>query len=267
MGGVLFRSSTPLNPGSSRAACAEAAFRAAGVTVVMNLADDPASVRNHEGYADSYYAATDSIELNMGVDFSTEDFQTKLADGLRFFAEHPGVYAVHCIEGKDRTGFVVALLELLMGASYDEAIADYMVTYYNYYGVTKDDARYEAIVNSNIVRSLRRAFGVDDLSSADLAVCAKDYIKGIGLTDAEIAALKANLSASAATAPAQYVEPDTDSPVYVVVEGDCLWNIAYSYYGTGTCFGVIAEANGIEQPYIIYIGQMLVIPYLGTANK
>ncbi|MBR1497016.1 MAG: tyrosine-protein phosphatase [Oscillospiraceae bacterium] len=153
MGGVLFRGSTPLNPGSSRAACAEAAFRAAGVTVVMNLADDPVSVRSLEGYADSYYAAADTIELNMGVDFSTEDFQTKLADGLRFFAEHPGVYAVHCVEGKDRTGFVIALLEFLMGASSDEVIADYMVTYYNFYGVTKDDARYETIANSNIVKS------------------------------------------------------------------------------------------------------------------
>ncbi|MBR1497017.1 MAG: LysM peptidoglycan-binding domain-containing protein [Oscillospiraceae bacterium] len=106
---------------------------------------------------------------------------------------------------------------------------------------------------------------MDDLSSADLAACATAYIKGIGLTDAEIAALKANLSVSAATAPAQYAEPDTGSPVYVVVEGDCLWNIAYSYYGTGTRFGEIAEANGIEPPYIIYIGQMLLIPTLGAS--
>ena len=31
-----------------------------------------------------------------------------LAEGLRFFATHEGPYAVHCQEGRDRTGVVAA---------------------------------------------------------------------------------------------------------------------------------------------------------------
>ncbi|MBE7005153.1 MAG: LysM peptidoglycan-binding domain-containing protein [Ruminococcaceae bacterium] len=247
--GVLYRTSSPVNPEAGRNAYADAALRNAGVTVVMNLADDAASVKGYEGYAASYYATTKYIALNMGVDFAAAEFQSKLAEGLRFFAENPGVYAIHCTEGKDRAGFVTALLECMMGASYDEVVADYMTTFYNYYGVKADEARYGVIANSNIVKSLQRAFDVADLRSADLAAEAVAYLKAIGLTDAEIAALRANLSA----APAQ----GTD---YVVSEGDCLWNIAYKAYGTGWDFYRIAEANGIPSPYVIYVGQTLRIP-------
>lgn len=47
---------------------------------------------------------------------------------------------------------------------------------------------------------------------------------------------------------------------YTVVAGDCLWNIAYKLYGTGTLYTKLAEANKIADPYIIYIGQILTVP-------
>ena len=204
--GVLYRTASPVNPENNRNSYADAALAEAGVTVVMNLADDQESLTSYEGFADSYYATTNYIVLNMGVDFTAEDFQTKLAEGLRHFAENPGVYAVHCTEGKDRAGFVVAVLECLMGASYDEVLADYMLTYYNYYGVTAEDPRYETIANSNIVKSLQRAFDVQELQSADLAAEAEEYLLAIGLSEAELAALKANLNpAPVAEVPAQVV--------------------------------------------------------------
>ncbi len=262
--GVLYRTSSPVNPENGRSAYADAAMRKAGVTVVMNLAENEESVKNYAGYADTYYATTKYIALNMGVDFTAADFQAKLADGLRFFAENPGVYAVHCTVGKDRAGFVCALLEALMGASFDELAADYMATFFNYYGVVPGEERYDVILNSNLVKSLQRAFGVEDLRSADLAACAAAYMKGIGLSDAEIAALKQNLSAAPAPAPTPEPVPGTPAggTSYVVKAGDCLWNIAYRFYGTGRMFYAIAEANGIKPPYTIYVGQVLVIPAL-----
>ena len=51
----------------------------------------------------------------MGTSFDTEEFRNKLAEGLRFFAAHEGPYAVHCQEGRDRTGVVAALLECFTG--------------------------------------------------------------------------------------------------------------------------------------------------------
>ena len=103
---------------------------------------------------------------------------------------------MHCTEGKDRAGFVSALLECYMGAAYDEVVADYMITYYNYYGVTKEaePAKYDAILRSNIVKTLQTAFGVNDLKTADLKQEATDFFKELGLTDAELTNLTANLS-------------------------------------------------------------------------
>ena len=244
----LYRSSSPINPENKRNTFADAAIKSAGVTVIMNLSDDEATAQAYEGYADSYYATTRYIALNMGVDIFADEFRAKLAEGLQFFADNFGVYMIHCTEGKDRAGFVVALLECLMGAGYDEVVADYMTTFYNYYGVTPDDARYSVIAESNIVKSLKRAYGVDDLRSADLAACAEKYIKSLGLSDKTIADLKLNLSS------------DCQRTTYTVVAGDCLWNLAYRFYGSGRFFGKIADANGIDSPYTIYIGQTLFIP-------
>lgn len=49
---------------------------------------------------------------------------------------------------------------------------------------------------------------------------------------------------------------------YTVVKGDCLWNIARKYYGSGSKYNVIYNANRdkISNPNLIYPGQILTIP-------
>ncbi len=83
-----------------------------------------------------------------------------------------------------------------MGATADEVIADYMVTYYNYYGVEPGSGQYEAIARGNILKNLAASFGVEDIRQADLTACAEEYLRAIGLTDDAIAVLKANLGRS-----------------------------------------------------------------------
>ena len=194
--GVLYRSSSPVNPEINRNAEADEALNNAGIQTVLNLADSDAAMRGYEGFSNSYYSQRDVIALNLGVDFSADAFKEGLAQGLEFLAAHEGPYLVHCNEGKDRAGYVSALLECLMGASADEVVADYMVTYANYYGVQPGDERYDAIVRSNIAKSLAAAFGVEDIYAADLAACAEEYLRGIGLSDETIDRVKARLSAS-----------------------------------------------------------------------
>ena len=200
MGDHLYRGSSPINPEIGRNTYADAAIENAGVTVIMNLANSQAEAEAYEGFADTYYSGQNVIYLNLGVDFAAEDFQAGLANGLRHFAQNEGVYYVHCTEGKDRAGFVSALLECLMGATYDEVVADYLKTYTNYYtvvdGVQQPLSRetLDAIARSNIIKTLKTAFEVEDLTAADLAAEAEEYVKAIGLTDDEIAALKTNLA-------------------------------------------------------------------------
>ena len=232
------------------------------------------SMKEQGGYYDQYliHQLTRTDER---ADYASDavfaaDFKSGLAEGLRFFAENEGPYLVHCTEGKDRAGFVSALLECLMGATYDEVVADYMTTYVNYYHLEEGGEQYEAVKNSNIVSILTNITGAaegTDLTTVDLAAAAEDYMLDAGLTADEVTALKANLAKDYTVeteAPAEETpeEPVPQAQTYTVEAGDCLWNIAYEVYGTGTRWTVIYEANWdtIRDPGMIHIGQVLTIP-------
>ena len=60
-------------------------------------------------------------------------------------------------------------------------------------------------------------------------------------------------------------DPTPPAPVpagttYTVVPGDTLWGIATAYYGDGSRYPEIAAANGIENPNLIFPGQVFTIP-------
>ncbi len=191
--GRLYRSSSPVNPEIGRNTYADAAAAAAGIKTFVNLADNAETMQAYEGFAESYYSGQNIIGLNLGVDFAAADFGEGLANGFRFIASHEGPYLVHCTEGKDRAGFTAAILECLMGADADEVTADYMVTYFNYYGVEPGTEQYDVIAGANIRKSLATAFGVESIEGQDLAALAESYLQSIGLSADEIAALKAAL--------------------------------------------------------------------------
>ncbi len=55
----------------------------------------------------------------------------------------------------------------------------------------------------------------------------------------------------------------TEAQTYTVVKGDCLWNIAKKFYGNGSKYSVIYNANRSViggNPNLIYPGQVLTIP-------
>ena len=56
------------------------------------------------------------------------------------------------------------------------------------------------------------------------------------------------------------VEEKMAGETYTVQAGDCLWNLAVRFYGSGAQYARIADANGIRNADYIRIGQILVIP-------
>lgn len=188
--GKLYRSSSPVNPEINRNKEADAAAAAAGVKTFINLADNEETMKAYEGFADSYSAGQNVICLNLGVDFAADDFKAGLAEGLRFIAANEPPFLVYCNEGKDRAGFVCAVLEALMGATPEEIIADYMATYYNYYGVQPGTEQYDVIAASNIQKSLASAFHMADFfEGPDLMARAVHYMVEIGLSSEEYGAV------------------------------------------------------------------------------
>lgn len=262
--GIIYRSASPINNEIGRAAYADKLSKAAGVQTFVNLADakeNIAGYRAADDFNSPYYAGKfdqgQVITLNMGVDLKSEDFGKKLVEGLNFIATHEAPYLIHCTEGKDRAGFTAAVIEALMGASADEIIEDYMVTYCNYYGLEKGSEQYEAVAKSNIQASLATIIcGLDkdaDLSKVNLAKACKKYLKSLGMTSKEIKALKTALSADA---------PKAIAGSYTVKAGDTLWKIADAHLGDGSRFPEIVKLNKdkITNPDVILIGWELILP-------
>ena len=194
--GTLYRSSSPVNPQLNRNEQADEALLLAHVQTVMNMADSESEMSQYEGYYQTNYSGCDIIALDMTTDVMQESFGENLAEGFRFIASHDGPYLIHCTEGKDRTGFAVAVLECLMGASADEVEQDYMLSFVNYYRMEPGAAAYEHIATSNIETSLAGAFGVASIrdESVDLQACAEAYLSEIGMSGDEISLLKDRLA-------------------------------------------------------------------------
>ena len=191
--GTLYRLASPVDPEKGRNTYNDAALKNAGVKTILNMADKPSDLEGFEGYADSYYATINHIELNMGIDATSADFKKSLGEGLKFLLANEGPYAFNCKEGKDRTGFFAALLEALMGADFDALAEDYLVSFYNLYGIEKDSAPEQALKKS-FAANLQSVFGVKDAKTADLKACAEKYLKDCGLSSEEIASLREKLS-------------------------------------------------------------------------
>ena len=198
---MVYRSASPVYKGHNRAPYANALMAGAGVQFVLDLSDSDEEITRYlaedkeQGVDVAHFASLREsgkvAALSMGANYRSDAFKQVLAKGLSQFAESDGPYLVHCIEGKDRTGFVCALLEGLAGATYQEIVDDYMVTYANYYGITleNDPLKYEVIRSLNLDAMLRYIANVDesaDLSTIDYTGPARDYLRSSGMTDAQI---------------------------------------------------------------------------------
>ncbi len=204
--GKLYRTASPINNEHGRAGYADDLIASVEVATVLNLAD---SIDDIEGYCEAedfnseYYLALyesgNVIALDLTANFFSDEFAGSVAEGLTFLARNTPPYCVHCTEGKDRAGFTVMLLGALMGAELEEIIDDYMLSFYNYFGIAKETEpqRYDAVLNNNLLAMLYHVTGVDtyeELTQVDLEFAATKYLLEAGMTENDILALKANLS-------------------------------------------------------------------------
>ncbi len=196
---TLYRSSSPINPEIGRNLFADKECEKAGIKTFVNLADSTEIAKDYPDFASSYYSKQNIVFLNLPVALSSDTFAKGLAEGMRFIIKNEGPYLVHCTEGKDRAGFTAAVLECLMGASFEEVQSDYYTTYVNYYDVADGSQKplgkdVETMIKSIIQRNLNLVFEAKDLSKANLAKESENYLKKCGLTQDEVNALKARLA-------------------------------------------------------------------------
>ena len=125
---------------------------------------------------------------------TADDYNNRLINALKELPSHPAPYVVHCMEGKDRTGYVCALLEGLCGATYEEIVADYLITYDNYYHInpTISPALCNTLVSLRLNTCLMYYAGVDDeaqLPNVDYEKAFTYYLLSHGMSRQQLDAL------------------------------------------------------------------------------
>lgn len=201
--GRLYRSSSPVDPSIGRNKYADSLAAVAGVKTFVNLANSEEYAESYNGFAQSYYATQNVVYLDVQPGFANTPFKEGFVKGLRYMVEHDGPYLWHCTYGMDRTGYTIAVLEALMGATAEEIKADYAATHKNFYSVSGGKqvaltAKQAELIQVIIVRLMRNAYkveGVDisDFENVDLAAATEKYLLSLGLEQAEIDALRARL--------------------------------------------------------------------------
>jgi len=194
--GRLHRSSSPFCNDINRAPYVSEYLEREGVRTVLDLADTEEMMLTYDmpPYSRTLWEQGSVLLCPLKADPTAEDYNRRLIEALKQLPQRPAPYLVHCMEGKDRTGYVCALLEGLCGATYEEMVADYLITYYNYYGKTpdKDGEVCQALVSLRLNTCLMHYAGVSDeaqLPGTDYAEAFARYLLAHGMSQGELDAL------------------------------------------------------------------------------
>ena len=186
---ILYRGASPIDNLHGRAKYVDKLIKDVGITYDIDLSDSDENIKNSlasddfdSEYFKSLYDAGNVTMLDMNVNFKSETFAKKVVKAMTDMARSDGPNYVHCVEGKDRTGFVMMVAEGLAGATYDEIVSDYMITYANYYGVTESNnkEKYDAIKSVYIDGMLRIVATLVDSGNESIALSDIDWTGVMG---------------------------------------------------------------------------------------
>lgn len=194
---TIYRSASPCDNQHLRAACANALAEESGIKFVLNLSDTEDKYNSYVAaqdfdseYYDSLYRDGSVLLLGLNANYRSDEFADKIAGALLVMSDNSAPCLIHCVEGKDRTGFVCALILALAGAGAQEIIDDYMITYYNYYGVSEEKTpeRYAAVQGNvnDFIYFLCGAESGASFDGLDLKAGAENYLRKGGLDDGQI---------------------------------------------------------------------------------
>lgn len=139
-----------------------------------------------EGYGGMPLKGSDMPQFYMNMASHGDSLKKVFA----LLAANKGAALFHCTAGKDRTGLVAAILLMLAGAEDCDVASDYCATYPYYY----DEINAFIAANPQMDAAVGIPLPVHILGFIELFrkkySGAENYLKFIGLTDAEIAALR-----------------------------------------------------------------------------
>jgi hypothetical protein len=192
----LYRSSHPITNDERDFIIAEFA-EMSKIAAVLNLADNKRELEQKVVLVPWYHKLFQEgcvIALSMGFDFRADKFGSHINEGIKFMISHKGPYLIHCLQGIDRTGFFIMLLEMAMGASKKEIAGDYMKNFLGRPGFEKGSVYYKREY-LNFINVLRELNDGKSVTNKNIPKIAEKYIfKNVGLIQSELDQLRLILS-------------------------------------------------------------------------
>jgi protein tyrosine/serine phosphatase len=202
-GGLLYRGSYPIfSMDPERDKAYDRLVSKAKIECVINLADNESGLETTANSVPWYRELLNKnsiigLDIRFLFDFDNKDenkiFKNKLKRGFLFMIKHNGPYLIHCNAGTDRTGFVAAIIEGLMGAKIDEILYDYLLSY----GKNFADAKSELNINTGKTILQQLDVIIDGKISDEKKLQSnieKYFLMEIGLSKKELDLLKEKLS-------------------------------------------------------------------------
>ena len=201
--GILYRGASSIDNSFGRAKYVDKLIDEVGVKFDVDLTDNDDKIKRHfskkdfaSNYFKSLYESGKTALLHMDTNYREQKYRDRVVKALTAMSKNEGPYYVHCVEGKNRTGFVMAVIEGLAGASYDEIVKDHMITFANYYGITEetDKEKYD-ILKARYIDSMLRYIadsdpytgdGTIELSDLDWVNVMGRYLTRNGMSDEDI---------------------------------------------------------------------------------
>ncbi|MGN0210403.1 MAG: tyrosine-protein phosphatase [Muribaculaceae bacterium] len=213
---MFYRSSTPLSSSSLRYEYSDRLAREAGVNSIITMADTEdywlskvAEGSGYGQYAKELYDAGNVSFSRTAVDIFQPGMAEKIGQIVRFILSHKSPYLICCSWGRDRTGYMAMILQVLAGATFEEIEADYMRSFYNYNHIDASFPYYERFRQITFLRTIyivAHGGDVDVAQLNNLTEVDKDEIMALlpqavdnfltqkaGVTAAELSALKTQI--------------------------------------------------------------------------
>ncbi len=198
---ILYRGASPVDNSRSRAATVDSLLQKNGIMFDIDLSDKNVDAPKYQvnEYFQGLMNSNKVVFLGMNAAYKSEEFSAKMKVLFESILENDGPYYIHCLEGKDRTGFVCMVIEAMCGATYTELIDDYFATYKNYYGIEKGSTKYEAIKKLHIDEMIKYVCSFSLLNyysskAPEMSDLVYGYLIEIGLTKEQINGLREKLS-------------------------------------------------------------------------
>lgn len=189
-------------------------------------------------YINNFYIFVDSEEVSRGVEIS----------------EHPVESGLDITDNVKRKPVSISITGAIVGDNAASVLGSINALHQNG-KLVKYSGR--NILSNALIESFDTSHGAEIYGGCTFSM----KIREIRVAkNAYVAPATNSVEQKPTTGGTQQVQQNTtsDKRYHTVKKGDSFWNIAYAYYGTGTKWKKISEAN--NNPKVIYPGDKLLIP-------